>query len=278
MDSIIKTSVTLALQEDTKFSPFSACELEEGLDWAQRLEFDGVELAVNHPENVEIGSLMERLQKRGLTVSALSTGQMLGEGLMFCNDREEIRNKAVERICRHIALSAAIGSPNVTVGLARGTGTPDASVQERRKQIGYVADCLKRCAEYAEKKNVRINLEAVNRYETSLLNSVEEAAFFLKEEEVFPTVGILYDTFHSNIEDADMFAAIARYGVYFSHVHFADSNRRVPGAGHVDFQAVVSGLKKTGFAGYVSLECLNLPDAGFVRSHAGMLNALVRQK
>ncbi len=277
MGSGIRTSVTLTLQENTKFSPFSAADFDKGLEWAQRVGFDGVELVVNHPETVGTDRLMERLREQRLTVSTLSTGQMLGEELMFCNEMQEVRRKAVDRICRHIDLSTALGFPNVTVGLARGTGSPNASREERLRQLRFVAESLQQCAEYAKKKKVLINLEAIDRYETSLLNSVEETALFLDEAGLLPTVGIFYDTFHSNIEDADMYAAIERYGSLFSHVHFADSNRWVPGSGHIDFQAAVSRLEKVGFAGFVSLECLNLPDAGFVRGHAGILNSLVRK-
>lgn len=278
MDSAIKTSVTLTFQDDTKFSPFPAVDFKNGLEWVKRLGFDGVELAVHHPETVDVKWLRECLRTYRLEVSAISTGQMLGEGLVFCSAKREVRQKAIERICRHIDLSTAIGFPNVTVGLARGVGNPDASREEHLEQLRFVSDSLQRCAEYAEGKKVRINLEAINRYETSLLNSIKETASFLRQANVIPAVGILYDTFHSNIEDRDMYAAIDRYGPLFSHVHFADSNRGVPGSGHIDFSAVVSHLKHVDFSGFISLECLNLPDEEFVRRHAGILNFFVHQK
>lgn len=274
MDSGIKASVSLTLQKDSPFTPFRAERFEAGLQWAERLGFDGVELIINRPEEVDGPALFDRISRHGLTVSTIATGQMMGDGIIFCSGDKEIRKAAVERINRHTDLSAELGFPHVTVGLARGKGSPDP--QERIAQRRLVAECLKYCSDYAAGKNVRINLEPINRYETFLLNSVKDTAAMIDEIQAAPVVGILYDTFHSNMEDADMFEAIRRYGGNFSHVHFADSNRMVPGNGHIDFAGVVSALRGVGYGDFVSLECLNLPDETFVLEHASAVCALAR--
>jgi len=274
MGSNIKTSASLALQMDSGFSPFPAKVFNKGLQWAQALGFDGVELIIQHPNEVNADELMKTLERCHLLVSTIATGQMMGEGLIFCSDNSEIRNAAVKRIYDHIDLSSKLGLPNVTIGLARGKGSPEVPVKSRQRT--FIAECVKRCAEYARCKNVRINLEPINRYETCLFNSVEDTASLIEELGVMPTVGILYDTFHSNIEDTDMLQTIAKYGGNFSHVHFADSNRMVPGYGHIDYTAVISELEKVNYRGFVSLECLNIPDAEFVKSHAGALNSFAR--
>lgn len=82
-------------------------------------------------------------------------------------------------------------------------------------------------------------------------------------------VGVLYDTFHSNIEDADMLETIQKLKGRISHVHFADSNRRLPGEGHIDFKAIYNKLVGIGYKGYVSLETLNKPDRETIKSLAG---------
>ena len=274
MDSRINTSVSLALQEDSGFAPFAAADFAKGLEWAEKLAFDGVELIINRPDLVDAGRLAKEVEAHHLKVSTLATGQMVGDGLMFCSDRAEVRRAAVDRILKHIDLSVQLGLPNVTVGLVRGNG--DSEAEAHLRQRGYIAECLKTCVEYAAKNKVRINLEPINRYETCHLNSVAETASLIEELGAAPVAGILYDTFHSNIEDADMLQTIERFGKNFSHVHFADSNRMVPGNGHINFSAVVSRLKQMDYRGFVSLECLNVPNAEFVIKHAAAVNSFVR--
>jgi sugar phosphate isomerase/epimerase len=269
----MKTSVSLTLQLDSGFSPFKASDFELGLDWAKKLGCDGVELIINDPSKVRVPELSEKLRARGLSVSTIATGQMIGDGLTFCDESQRVRDLSVERIFRHIDLSSQIGHPNVTIGLARGRGSD--GVEKQREEILRIKDCIGKCARYAAERDVVINLEPINRYETHFLNSCEQTAAVI-EELGLPSIGLLYDTFHSNIEDADMFLAVETHGKKFAHVHFADSNRHVPGEGHIPFAGIVKKLQEVSYDGYVSMEVLNLPDARHVIEHALELNRIVR--
>jgi len=73
--------------------------------------------------------------------------------------------------------------------------------------------------------------------------------------------GLLLDTFHMNIEDADIGDSIRTCGDRIFHFHVADSNRWHPGAGHLDFGSILERLEKTGYQGFVSGEFMPLPDA-----------------
>ena len=96
------------------------------------------------------------------------------------------------------------------------------------------------------------------------------SAYELLEEMGNPTnIGILYDTFHSNIEDVNILETIKQACSKISHVHLADSNRQLPGEGHIDFPEIIKTLNKYGYNGYVSLEVLNRPDASHIRKEAG---------
>lgn len=269
----MKTSASLAYQTDSGFAPFAAADFQRGLDWAASLGFDGVEPIIQYPDRVDADQLNAQLDQRGLVASTIATGQMAGEGLVFCSPAEEIRRGAVERICRHIDLAdRLVGRPHVTIGLARGKGDPARAAQ----QLAWTDACVAACADYAAKKNIVLNLEPINRYECALMNSTAEGAEMMERIGNPSHIGILYDTFHSNIEDPDPIGAIRRYGGQIAHVHFADSNRRVPGGGHIPFDAIVRALREAGYDGFVSLEVLNLPDAEAVRAQAGAVNRLVK--
>jgi sugar phosphate isomerase/epimerase len=103
-------------------------------------------------------------------------------------------------------------------------------------------------------------LEPINRYETMLIKTTAQGLYLL-ERVVADNFGLLLDTFHMNIEEPDIQASIRRCGPHIFHFHVADSNRWYPGAGHLDFRAILKTLFATGYPGWVSGEFLPKPDA-----------------
>jgi sugar phosphate isomerase/epimerase len=263
---MIGFSATVPLQYDTSFSPFSASEYQKGVTWVKECGFDGVEFVIAEPDKVYPDELNTIVQNAGLKVSAIATGQSYAlEGISLIDEAKEIRAKAVQKICKHVDLSAnLIGRPNVTVGLIRGVGNQ----ADTKKQMRFLCETMSQCAEYAGQNDIVINFEPINRYEASLINSTSEGAEFLKAIGNPSNVGILYDTFHSNIEDKNMADAVNDYTTQICHVHFADSNRALPGEGHIDFMSIYHILVRNGYQGYISLETLNIPDREFVIKNA----------
>ncbi|HID87813.1 MAG TPA: sugar phosphate isomerase/epimerase, partial [Anaerolineae bacterium] len=92
-----------------------------------------------------------------------------------------------------------------------------------------------------------------------IVNTVAEALELL-EEVGAENLGILFDTFHANIEEPSIEGSIRTAGDRLLHVHVADSNRWYPGAGHVDFARIVGTLREVGYDGHLSAEILPLPD------------------
>jgi sugar phosphate isomerase/epimerase len=199
-----------------------------------------------------------------LAISTISTGQALGlEGISLTSLNPDIRAKAIIRIKEHIELATQLRSPLVTIGLIRGIG----SLESRQQQLELFLESLSACAAYAQEHGVRLMVEPINRSETFLLNSTAETLEFLAK---LPNgnVGVLLDTFHSNLEDVSIVDAIDTLGVKLFHVHFADSNRGLPGMGTIDFSAVVKALAGQSFNGFISLEALTLPDKETVRKES----------
>ncbi len=102
--------------------------------------------------------------------------------------------------------------------------------------------------------------EVINRYETNLFTSVAELRDFLIQWNL-PGCRIHLDTFHMNIEEADMVRAIEIAGDSLGYFHVADSNRLAPGRGHLDFSAMFAALERVGYHGTISLECIPQPDS-----------------
>ncbi len=261
----MKTAASISVQYDNPFSPFPANDWEEGFKWVKEAGLDGVELILSDPKLVDLKAVTEKLDMLNLRVATLATGQATAlEGFSLTSYSEQQRLLAVKRCCEDIDFSVALGTnPNVTIGLIRGRGNVSSLADEREI---FKRELLK-VAEYAEKKNVKLNLEPINRYEVALLNSVEDTAAFLEEIGSPPNVGILFDTFHANIEDLGQKKTIEKYGKQIVHVHFADSNRRLPGEGHIDFNEVVKAFGSIGYDDWISLEMLSIPSAEYVRKN-----------
>ena len=262
---MIRVSASISVQYDNPFSPFRGCEWEKGFEWVKACGFDAVEIILSDPALLDWDRIKRKLDELQLGVSTISTGQAMGmEGIAMTSPSALKRQAARERLFADIDFSAAFGKPNVTVGLIRGRGgEASAEIEE-----DLLCRELTAVAEYAAQKGVTLNLEPINRYECKLVHSTAEGDAILERIGRPKNVGILYDTFHSNIEDANMLREIETYAGSISHVHFADSNRSLPGEGHIDFPAVIRTLETNGYRGYVSLEVLNRPDAQHIRDFA----------
>lgn len=120
----------------------------------------------------------------------------------------------------------------------------------------------------------RVLLEPLNRYESRYLNSVADNLDVV-EAVAHPNAGLLPDTFHMAIEEADPAASLITAGDRVVHVHLGDSNRLLPGHGRLDWASIFGALREIGYNGAVNLECSTEGDparslpatAAFLRSH-----------
>lgn len=219
--------------------------------------FHGVEFAIRDPEKVDLSSINPLLEKLDLKVSAIGTGQaFVDEGLSLSSPDPEIRRKAVARLESHMKLSRELpGNPYIIVGLIRGKS--EGNIQKAMKTL---TSSMLEVLELAEKHEVNILIEPINRYETDLINTVPEAIKWIKDlgsERLF----ILADTFHMNIEERNIFESLRLAVAHhlLRYVHIADSNRWAPGYGHLDLERIVNELLKLGYSWWFSGEMLPKP-------------------
>lgn len=126
---------------------------------------------------------------------------------------------------------------------------PDARPEEEWQ---WAVECMKEIYDYAEKSGILIGIEPINRFETYFINRGDQALALAKE--VGPNCGVCLDTFHMNMEEDDMFAAIRRAKGRINGFHVADNNRMAPGMGKLDFPKIVETLKEVGYDGVLSVE------------------------
>jgi len=243
----------------------------DGIRMAADLGYDGVELAVRDPAQINANAVARTLRDARLHVPAIGTGQAyLKDGLSLSHDDEGIRARAIERMETHVRLAAQFGSM-VIVGLLRGRIRGDRAATDAR-----LDGALRRLLPIAVRERVPILFEPINRYETDYLGTIDDVLTVIRRHSS-PALGVLADTFHMNIEEMSLEAALRLAGGRLRHIHAADSNRWAPGWGHLDFSSIVRTLREVGYDGYLSAEILPRPDPlSAARQAATFLRPLVK--
>ncbi len=241
-----------------KFSALAFKEsFEKSIKKVAELGYDGVELAIRNPREVDMKKIENMVELYDLEVPAIGTGQAYSEeGLSFSHPQRWIREKAVNRIKDQIDFASHFKA-QVIIGLIRGK-IEDKT--ERSQTEKWTINCLRECSRIAQKKKIGLTLEPLNRYETNFINTVEEGIEFIKKIDA-SNIGLLIDTFHMNIEEISIYKSIIKAKEYLTHVHFADSNRWAPGSGHLDFVRIIKMLKEIDYKGYISMEILPKPNS-----------------
>ncbi len=258
-----RISQTVALQYDTVFSPYTTAEFDEALSDLERFGFTGAELAVCYPDKVDIDALNKKLAAHKLTATTLSTGQVYGrDGLSLTEAAPDKRRRAQAIVSGHIALSARIGKPPVTVGLLRGKGeSPDKAAL-----CALLRETLLPLVDEAVRAGVTLQIEPICKAEVGFINSTAEGLAFLHSLGDPANVGLLFDLYHANLEDGDSFAAIAMAAGRITNVHLADSNRGLPGTADIPFPALCRAIVDTGYTGAFCLENKNVPSVETVKA------------
>ena len=253
----MKLSIVLSTQPAQFQAATFKGDLESNLKKIALLGYDGVELAIRDPKLIDLELLDKLTRIHSLSVPAIGTGQAWGEeGLSFTDPDPEVRSAAIERIKSHIPIASHFGAV-VIIGLVRGIVKPGVN---HAQAMAWLVEALRECSTAARSHNVRLALEPINRYETTLINNVSEGLDLIEHVDA-NNFGLLLDTFHMNIEEADIEASIRTCGERIFHIHVADSNRWYPGAGHLDFNSILDALFDTGYQGWVSGEFLPEPGA-----------------
>ncbi len=249
----LKLSAVHALAKGVEFYVVIKAPLEEVLEKLQGYGYDGVEYNISNPNEVDVSELKRKTKSYGLEVSAISTGlSYLRYKYSLSSLDSDARSKAVEFFKKYIEVAEKLEAYKVVVGLARGKCEDNCSNTLRRLE-----ESLKILDNYAREHDVILVFEPLNRYETDLVNRLDEALRLVSRYE---NVKILFDTFHMMLEEKNVYDAILRAGNNIGHFHVADSNRLAPGMGMLDWEKIVYRLLRTGYTGYVSVESRIEPD------------------
>ena len=167
---------------------------------------------------------------------------------------ENIRRGGVTYL-QNIIRKMHVGGGTLLSGVSyAGWGTPDNMGDSKKPFWDQSVKSMKEIIKVAEDCGVTYCVEAVNRFETCLINTAKEALMYVEETDS-PNIGVLLDTYHMNIEEDNIGDAIRLVGAdRLKSFHTGDNNRRAPGRGHINWDEVFGALADIGYEGRIVSE------------------------
>lgn len=170
----------------------------------------------------------------------------------------DLRRDAVENMKVMLSVIAEVGGRGAMTPASYGMFSrrlpPFEPPRGEDDDRAVLVEALTELGTHAAAEGVQIWLEPLNRYEDHMVNRLEQAVDLVKAVGL-DSVRVVADTYHMNIEEDDPAAAIRAAAPFLAHVQVSDSNRLQPGAGHLDWPAVLGALASVGYDGYLALEC-----------------------
>lgn len=212
--------------------------------------FGAVELPLENPGDWDAARAAEVVAELGLVpvvIGAMGPGRSL-----VARAGDVAATQDYLRTC--IAAAARLGSSVVAGPFYAPTGvTWRMSDDERADAAAELRRNLTPLAAAASDLGVTLAIEPLNRYETSLINTVDQALEALGPV-LGPGLGLALDTYHLNIEEKLPAEAIRRAGGAIAHVQVCGSDRGAVGDDHTDWPGTLDALDDVGYAGVLGLE------------------------
>jgi D-psicose/D-tagatose/L-ribulose 3-epimerase len=232
-------------------SPFSTEKHLYLLDKVRQMGFDLLEVAVENPALVEIGALRRAAQASGVGVIVCG---VFGPDRNLSSADEAIRQHAASYLQWCVEAAAELESPIVAGPMYSGVGKERLTTAVARQQEwDRAVTGLQKWGAYAQAHGVRLAFEPLNRFETDMVNIVDQGLALI-EAVGSPAVGLHLDTFHMHLEEKDSAAAIRRAGSHIFHFHACENDRGVPGTGQVNWHGIAHALRQIDYQGAVAIE------------------------
>ncbi len=224
-------------------------DLRADLSLLEGLGFHGVEVNIARPEATDLAAVRQYLHDMGLAFTMFASGLTAKTaGLSLSSDDAGVWLRSVATCKQMIDRLAGSGTGMIVGFLKGGPG------EDRQGAQGRFAEALAQIAPYAAERQVRVLIEATNRYESAVANALSATVDLVHSLDT-PYLGFLPDTFHMNIEEPESIsAALKRWAGQFDALHLSDNNRRFPGFGAIDFAAIFATLEEIGYGGTVAIE------------------------
>ena len=211
--------------------------------------FDGVEIPIFEGDPDHYARLGDMLDNIGLARTAVSA---MGDPAMNLIGDAAARAAGIAYVRNTIDCAQALGVQTLsgplhsTLGLFSGQGpTPEEIARSIASQRAI--------GDHAAARGVTIGLEALNRFECYLVNTMADLCAHV-DAIGHPAIRAMYDTFHANIEEPDPIAAFTAHRASIVHVHISENDRGVPGRGNIPWAETYAALRGAGYDDWLTIE------------------------
>jgi sugar phosphate isomerase/epimerase len=250
--------------------------LETSCERLQKYGYDGIEFAAE-PHKLNADECTALMKKYGLDCRSLcgifdESRDLTGSG--------EAGKNAVKYLKDTVDFAAKVGAGIVIVvpSPVGRTAPPDGITFE--ESWNNAIKNIREAADHAHKNGVKFAIEAINRYETWFINTLEKAYALVKDID-HPAVGIMADLFHMSIEERSLSQSLFMIQDKLLHVHIADNTREPAGLGHTDFKEIIKTLSRIGYKGSLTMEFMfrlaNPYSSAGIKTEAGLMDTYARQ-
>ena len=222
------------------------------IEQLKKMGFDGVELPLFNLD-LDYAALGKRLDDLGLQRTAVTVRNLEDNPI---SPDASVRAKGIALTKKTLDCCAAAGVQTLcgpyhsALGHFSGAGPT-------KDEWTWGVESMRAVAEHAGKVGVKLGVEALNRFECYFLNAHADAARFAREVN-HPACRIMYDTFHSNIEEKDIVGTLQEIKDVLCHIHISENDRSTPGAGNVNWEKNFSGIADIGYDGWLVIEAFGL--------------------
>jgi D-psicose/D-tagatose/L-ribulose 3-epimerase len=211
--------------------------------------FDGVEVPLFHPAQFPAAEVRRAVEANGLECTICS---ILVRGLSLIDEDAGVRRTTHLHLIETIKAAADAGATLIAGPLY----CPVGYLPGRRRTPGeweWAVEGYQALTATLAENGVTLAIEPLNRFETFFLNTAGDAAA-LCDRVGHPNVGVLFDTFHANIEEKNIAAGYRTVGRHLKHVHTCENDRGIPGSGHVEWPEVFQALRDLDYDGWLTIE------------------------
>jgi D-psicose/D-tagatose/L-ribulose 3-epimerase len=211
--------------------------------------FDGVEIPLFRPTGFDASDIRKGLEANGLECNVCT---ILVDGMSLISDDAAIRARTQGHLRDLISCAAEVGART----MAGPIYSPVGSLPGRRRTADewkWAVEGYHAIADTLAANDLTLASEPLNRFETFFLNTAEDAAK-LCDEVNHPSIGVLFDTFHANIEEKNIADGYRTVGKHLKHVHTCENDRGIPGSGHVAWPQVFQALTELKYDGWLTIE------------------------
>lgn len=228
--------------------------------------FDAVEIALEDASHIDAKVVKKALDDNGLVCGSICAAMGADRDFRGSASDQEGAKKYLEGI---IDVMPDLGCSFLIGPLYSAVGRADFETPEDyKKQWELVVKHLRSLAGYAQKANVTLCLEPLNRFETDFINTCDQVLKLANDIDHL-SVGVHLDTFHMNIEEKNQAKAILKAGSKLKHFHACGTDRGTPGNDSLNWTEIFKALKQIGYDNNVVIESFT-PDVKIIAKAASI--------